>query len=91
MHISLIRVTVHLKISSADPNTDLRQQVPVGVKQTRPAQHLTQDNTLRGKFHILREYVLCDLKSLVQLPYSASFNPSVPELSAQCDMQQMGS
>ena len=57
-------------------------------KQTWPAQHLTQDNTVRREFHILREYVLCDMKSRMQLPYSALFNPSVPELTAQCDMQQ---
>lgn len=49
-----------------------------------------QDNTLCREFHILREYVFCDMKSRVQLPYSASFNPSVPELSAQFDMQQRG-
>ena len=57
-------------------------------KQTWPAQHLTQDNTVCREFHILREYVLCDMKSRMQLPYSALFNPSVPELTAQCDMQQ---
>jgi hypothetical protein len=85
---------VHPQISSADPDIELHQKVPVVVKQTDmtcPWIHLTQDNTLRREFHILREYMFCDFKSHVQLSYSASFNPSVPELSAQCDMQQRGS